>query len=226
MGDAAPPVFAPDTAGIDAAVALLAAGNIIAAPTDTVYGIAARLDRPDALRRLFLAKGRPETKAIPILLGDTDDALSLCADPQPMLALAGAFWPGALTIVTEARPGLPDEVVTPGENGSETVALRLPDDDIMRDLCRKSGGALAVTSANASGEPPATSAAAVLGARLLRLAGVIDGGQTAGPIPSTIVSIAYGQVRVIREGAIPGDEVTSVWTQMTGRSEMRGMISP
>ena len=104
--------------------------------------------------------------------------------------------------------------------------MRLPDDDIMRTLCRKSGGALAVTSANASGEPPATSAAAVLEARLLHLAGVIDGGQTAGPIPSTIVSVASGQVRVIRDGAIPGDEVTSVWTQVTGQSEMRGMISP
>lgn len=225
MGSDSPPVLSPDAAGIDEAVALLAAGKIIAAPTDTVYGIAARLDRPDALHNLFLAKGRPEAKAIPVLLGDAEVAAELSREPRALMALAAAFWPGALTVVTVARSGLPPEVITLGDDGSETVALRLPDNEIMRTLCRKSGGALAVTSANASGEPPATSAGAVLAARLLHLGAVVDGGQTPGPLPSTIVSVAGVEPRVIREGVIPGDRVTNVWRDVTSGAEMRGMIS-
>jgi L-threonylcarbamoyladenylate synthase len=218
-------VLTPDDAGINEAVAMLAAGNIIAAPTDTVYGIAARLDRPDALRRLFVAKGRPEAKAIPILLSDPGVAAELSGEPHVLMALAGAFWPGALTIVTAARADLPSEVVTPGDDSSETVALRLPDNDIMRALCRRSGGALAVTSANASGEPPATSAAAVIAAGLSHLAAVVDGGETPGPLPSTIVSVAGSRLRIIREGVIPGDRVASVWRDVNATADMRGMIS-
>jgi L-threonylcarbamoyladenylate synthase len=220
-----PCVLSPDDAGIDEAVVLLAAGNIIAAPTDTVYGIAARLDRPDALHRLFVAKGRPEAKAIPILLGDAAVAADLSSEPQVLEALAGAFWPGALTIVTRARPGLPTEVVTISDDGSETIALRLPDSDVMRALCRQSGGALAVTSANASGETPATSVAAVLATRLPHLAAVVDGGETPGPLSSTIVSVAGPGMQVIREGVIPGDRVSCVWHAADGRADLRGMIS-
>lgn len=224
-GNTSPSVLTPDDAGIGEAVSLLAAGNIIAAPTDTVYGIAARLDRPDALRRLFLAKGRPGAKAIPILLGDASDAAELSGEPHMLMALADTFWPGGLTIVTEARPGLPSEVVTIGEDGSETVALRLPDNDSMRALCRKSGGALAVTSANASGESPATSTAAVVTAGLLHLAAVVDGGETPGPLPSTIVSVAGSHLRIIREGVIPGDCVAGIWRDINAAAERRGMIS-
>jgi L-threonylcarbamoyladenylate synthase len=221
----APLVLGQNRQGIDQAVKLLEARNVIAAPTDTVYGIAARLDTPEALQRLFLAKGRPEAKAIPILLGDTAMATELTGEPQMVLDLAGAFWPGALTVVTVARPGLPREVVTVGDDGSETVALRLPDNEVMRELCRKSGGALAVTSANTSGEPAATSAEEVLAARLEHISAVVDGGQTPGPLPSTIVSVAGEKLQVLREGVIPGDQVTSVWHQVTGQTGMRGMIS-
>jgi L-threonylcarbamoyladenylate synthase len=220
-----PVVLDHHDAGIDEAVALLAAGNVIAAPTDTVYGIAARLDRPEALRRLFVSKSRPETRAIPILIGDANVAAELCADPHALMALASAFWPGALTVVTEARPGLPPEVITFSDEGTETVALRLPANDIMRALCRRSGGALAVTSANASGEQPATSTAAVLGAQLSHLAAVVDGGQTPGPLPSTIVSVTGSRLHVIREGVIPRERVTTVWDKVNGGAEMRGMIS-
>ena len=221
-----PSVLTADTAGVDEAVALLAAGEIIAAPTDTVYGIAARLDRPEALRRLFVAKGRPEAKAIPILLGDVGFVEELSGEPQALTALANIFWPGALTIVTMAGPGLPREVVTVSDPGPRTIALRLPDSDIMRALCRSSGGALAVTSANASGESAATSAPAVIAAGILHLAAIVDGGPTPGPLPSTIVSVADGTLHVIREGVIPGDRVACVWREVNAAAEMRGMISP
>lgn len=225
MVEHSPTVLGPDAAGIDEAVSLLKAGEIVAAPTDTVYGIAARLDRPEALQRLFLAKGRPEVKAIPILLGDPEIASQLSSDPLALTALAAAFWPGALTIVTAASPGLPAEVVTVSDQGQETIALRVPDNDIMRTLCRRSGGALAVTSANASGEPPASSVLAVLASRLPHLAAVVDGGETSGPLPSTIVSVAGSALHVIREGVIPGARVTQAWRDANDQAEMRGMIS-
>lgn len=225
MADHSPRVLAPDAAGVDEAVALLAAGEIIAAPTDTVYGIAARLDRPDALHRLFLAKGRPDAKAIPILLGDADVVSDLSSDPAVLSVIAAAFWPGGLTIVTAARAGLPAEVVTVSDESEETIALRLPDNDIMRALCRRSGGALAVTSANVSGEVPATSAATVLASRLPHLAAIIDGGKTPGPLPSTIVSVTGPELRLIREGVIPGSHVTQVWSDRHDQAEMQGMIS-
>lgn len=224
-GDSTPSLLAPTDAGIASAVALLARGEIIAAPTDTVYGLAARLDRPDALRRLFLAKGRPGAKAIPLLLGDVNVVAEMSGEPRALVALAEAFWPGALTIVTVARPGLPSEVVTVDARGAETVALRLPDNQIMRALCQHSGGVLAVTSANASGEAPATSAAAVLSAGLRQLAAVVDGGQTPGPLPSTIVSVAGRDLHIIREGVIPGARVVNVWQNVNGEPGMRGMIS-
>jgi L-threonylcarbamoyladenylate synthase len=225
VGIDVPVLLSPDDAGVDEAVALLAAGNIVAAPTDTVYGIAAWLDRPDALSRLFLAKGRPETKAIPILVSDAEVAADLSEEPEVLMSLAEAFWPGALTIVTAARAGLPGEVITISDDGTQSIALRLPDNNVMRSLCRKSGGALAVTSANVSGEPPATSASAVIAARIQHLAAVIDGGQTPGPVPSTIISLTDAGPYVIREGVVSGDQVTSVWHQVTDRTEMRGMIS-
>lgn len=225
MESVAPLVLNPDEAGIDEAVALLAAGNIIGAPTDTVYGLAARIDRPDALHLLFVAKGRPDAKAIPILLGNAEVAANLSDEPRALKILADTFWPGALTIVAAARPGLPTEVITRDADGLETVALRLPDNDIMRALCQKSGGALAVTSANASGETPATSAVAVVQSRLPHLAAVVDGGETPGPLPSTIVSVAGPRLQVLREGIIPGDRVTRFWHHANGRTGMRGMIS-
>lgn len=219
-----PAVLAPDAAGIEKARALLAEGEIIAAPTDTVYGIVARLDRPDALRRLYLAKGRPDAKAIPILLGDADVAARLANDPSSLLALAATFWPGALTIVTGARDGLPAEVLTSGDDGVETVALRLPDNDVMRELCRRSGGALAVTSANASGDAAATSARGVQAFQLPYLAAILDGGETPGPLPSTIVSVTGSELQLIREGVIPWSRVTRVWQQANDQADMRGMI--
>lgn len=220
-----PFLLSADASGIDKAVALLADGNVIAAPTDTVYGIAARLDRPDALHNLFRAKGRPEAKAIPVLVGDARFALDLTASPESLSALAGAFWPGALTIVTAARPGLPPEVITFGDGGGETIALRLPDSEIMRTLCRRSGGALAVTSANASGEPPATSAEGTVAAGLRHLVAIVDGGQTPGPLPSTIVSVAGDRLKVIREGILSSERVTTVWQGVNSGAVERGMIS-
>jgi L-threonylcarbamoyladenylate synthase len=185
------------------AVAALRAGSIVGIPTDTVYGLAAALDRPDAIARLYALKGRPLEKAIPILLSEPAD-ISLVASAVPPEAerLAARFWPGALTLVVPARPGLPSEVTSVGASGDPTVAVRIPDQQLARAIIAAAGGALAVTSANRSGEAPCRSAAevAALGSAAPDL--VIDGGPVAGGVPSTIVAIGSGGITILREGAI------------------------
>ncbi|MFT4039628.1 MAG: L-threonylcarbamoyladenylate synthase [Thermomicrobiales bacterium] len=225
MAASTPTLLKADAEGIAAAIAVLQSGGIIAAPTDTVYGIAASLQQPAALQRLFLAKGRDAAKAIPVLLADAAGAETLADDPSQLATLAASFWPGALTIVVTARAGLPAEILTPDANGTPTVALRVPDNAIMRALCRASGGALAVTSANRSGLPPATSAREVIEAGLPDLAAVVDGGQTPGAVPSTIVALRGGDVALIREGIIPYANVTDIATAGHAVEPQRGMIS-
>lgn len=225
MAELRPTLLAADEAGINAAVSALHAGGVIAAPTDTVYGLAAALQQPAALQRLFVAKGRDAAKAIPVLLAATEDAAGLTDDPAQLELLASHFWPGALTIVVTARAGLPAEILTREAGGGQTVALRAPDNDIMRALCRACGGALAVTSANRSGLPPATSAREVVEARLPDVAAVVDGGGTPGAIPSTIVALRGGAATLIREGVIPFANVTAILTQGHAAASQRGMIS-
>lgn len=224
MAGAPPTALRADADGLARAAELLAAGRIVAVPTDTVYGIAASLDRPDALRRLFTAKGRPESRAIPLLLADPDIAPRLSEASAVLAPLAEAFWPGALTIVVAARPGLPPEVVTLSEGGSATVALRVPDSAVTRDLCRRCGGVLAVTSANLSGAPPATRVSEVMASGLSSLAAAVDGGATPGAVPSTIVSVAGNQLRLIRQGVIPAAEIARVWKSAHAGFDRRGMI--
>ena len=168
-------------------------------PTDTVYGIGCNPYNPDAIARIYDVKGRAAQKAIPLLLADV-----ACLDqvatsvPQAAMRLGEQFWPGALTIVVPRRPELPD-ILSEGP----TVAVRVPDHDALRELIRRCGGAIAATSANLSGQPDATDAAAARQYLGDRVELVIDGGTTRGGVPSTVVDCTQHPPRVLREGAIP-----------------------
>jgi L-threonylcarbamoyladenylate synthase len=180
------------------AAEILRAGGIVILPTDTVYGVAADWQQPDAVAALYRAKGRPPDKAIPILLADPDD-IGLVAREVPLAArrLADAFWPGPLTIAVPKRPDLPDIV-----SALPTVGVRLPDHDAARTVIRAMGGALAVTSANRSGQPSpltAQEAAAALGGMI---ALVLDGGPCPGGAPSTVVDVSGGRLQIVRTGPI------------------------
>jgi L-threonylcarbamoyladenylate synthase len=177
------------------AAGLLLRGAVVAIPTDTVYGVAADAGDPRAIARLFEAKRRPLDKAIPLLVAESD-GLDLAGRDVPEAArlLAGRFWPGALTIIVPRRQRRPDDL--------ETVALRMPDHEAARELIRLAGGTLAVTSANISGEPPATTAAEVLQQLDGRIAAVIDGGPCPGGVASTIIDTCASPPRVLRLGAI------------------------
>lgn len=198
-GDGDPRVLSAGEAATLAAVAdALDEGAVVALPTDTVYGLAARLDRPDATAAVFCAKGRPPGLALPVLVGSWRQARRVAARwPRAASMLAARFWPGALTVVVAADPALGARL---GGDG-RSVGIRQPDHRFVQQLCRKAGP-LAVTSANRHGEPPCTTAGAVVAAfdgGDVTL--VVDGGRCDGE-PSTVVDCTVAPPACLREGAI------------------------
>ena len=211
------------------AACALRSGEVIAIPTDTVYGLAAAIDRPDAIERVYTLKGRPTEKAIPVLIADPAHVSRLTPRMPTMAArLAHAFWPGALTLVLPALPDLPNGVTTLTPDGIETVAVRVPDNPLARAIIAVAGGALAVTSANRSGAPPAVEAREVDVLGLPRTLFVVDGGRAPGGTPSTIVLATTERPEILRQGAIPMTAISAALadsTPVTGAARSQGMIS-
>jgi tRNA threonylcarbamoyl adenosine modification protein (Sua5/YciO/YrdC/YwlC family) len=179
------------------AVSALAAGEVVAIPTDTVYGLGVDPSRHETTRRLFLVKGRPQATALPVLVADVDTAGVLGVLDVRAAVLAEHFWPGALTIVVDRQPNIAFEL---GGDPS-TIGLRCPAHPSTLHLLGLTGP-LAVTSANRHGEAPCRSAAEVAAAFGDSLP-VLDGGVCDGE-PSTVVSLsaAPNGVACLREGAV------------------------
>jgi tRNA threonylcarbamoyl adenosine modification protein (Sua5/YciO/YrdC/YwlC family) len=194
------------TAGLDAAAAAIADGKLVLLPTDTVYGVAADAFTPAAVTALLAAKNRGRAMPVPVLIGEASTLGGLVLDP-PVVAtkLAQAFWPGGLTLVVEHVPSLAWDL----GDAEGTVAVRLPDDDLARDLLRRTGP-LAVSSANRSGRPASTTAQEAAGQLGEHAAVVLDGGPRASSAASTIVDCTGPTPRVLRVGAIPVDRLRDV----------------
>ncbi len=199
---------------VDQAVASLRSGELISFPTDTVYALAAALDRPAALEAIYSAKGRSLSKAIPILLTSSSE-VGLVASPLPgqIRRFVESVWPGPVTVVLPARDSLPGAVATKSPSGERTVAVRVPDHPLARDLIKRAGGALSATSANLSGQPPATDAAGAVAQLGWRLHTVLDGGPAPGGVASTIVAITPTGPEIIRQGDLPAPEITRCWEE-------------
>jgi len=191
---------------LDELAATLERGHVAAIPTDTVYGLAARPDRPLAVEMIYSLKGRPPGLALPLLAADLDDVLSLLGQlPPPAVLLARRFWPGALTLVVPAPASLARSV----GSADDTVGVRVPALGLTRRLLARSGP-LAVTSANRHGEPPCTnpqSVRAVFG-DAAEPSGVLDGGESEAA-PSTVARIDDGELRILRHGAVAEDRLRS-----------------
>lgn len=186
-------------------------------PTDTVYGFAAALDRPEALARLFTMKQRSDAKAIPVLLSSAAMVEVVATALAPgAISLMHRFWPGALTIVTDAREGLPAEVTSRDARGALTVALRVPDSPDALAIIAAAGGALAVTSANISGDAPALIASDIPASGSAAPDLIVDGGRVPGGVPSTIVRMSPKGMDILREGAIPVTRIASVLESRIG----------
>ena len=200
-------------AAIREAVSILETGGVIAIPTDTVYGLAASIHRPEALARLYTVKGRPDDRPLPVLLAAVK-MIELVAD-QPtkrLEALVDRFWPGGLTVALPALPRL--EV--PLRAGDGTVGVRVPDHPVTEALLRATGGALAVTSANPSGRPPALTAGEVVATLGQRIDLVIDAGQAPGGQASTVIGFDRGRLALYRQGAISWPALRRAWRELGG----------
>ena len=181
---------------LDLAALFLREHHLVAFPTDTVYGLGTlAFDGPTALK-LYVAKERPPEKAIPILMADISDLDRIAINVPPIAyRLMETFWPGALTIVVPKQPTIPIEVST-----TNTVAVRIPDLDLARDLMRLTGP-LAVTSANRSSGPNPRTAQEVHDQLAGRIDAILDGGMTSGGVPSTVMDCTQPTPVVLREGA-------------------------
>jgi len=202
------PRVAPDAAGLARAAAVLRAGGIVALPTETLYGLAVATDRPDALARLSDLKERPLDAPFPVVVAGHDGpagAASLLAGMAPALQarfddLCARFWPGPLTLVLPARPGLSPELVGPrGE-----VGLRWSPDPAVQALLEAVGAPLTATSANLRGEPAPSRPAAVVARLSGRIDLLIDGGDLPPSLPSTVLRLgAAGEPSLLRPGRLP-----------------------
>jgi L-threonylcarbamoyladenylate synthase len=184
------------------ALEILRSGGLVAFPTDTVYGLGALAFDGVAVESIYAAKDRPVEKAIPILIGDVDDLARVGVDvPENALKLAARFWPGPLTLVVPKHPTLPEAV-----SATATVGVRIPDHPVTRALLRLAG-AMAVTSANMSGQANPSTAEEVLAQLGGRIALILDGGKTPGGTPSTVVDCVGAEPKVLRVGPISEIEI-------------------
>lgn len=180
-------------------------------PTDTVYGVAADAFSPAAVQRLLDAKGRGRQSPPPVLIPNVGTLAALAADASPALRdLAEAFWPGPLTIITQANPALSWDL---GETGG-TVALRIPGNELARELLQETGP-LAVSSANRTGIPAAGTAAEAQEMLGDSVAVYLDGGESRGAASTIIDATALdadgtGTVRVLRAGAVTVEALQGV----------------
>ena len=222
---------APDPAGMALAVAVLDGGGLVAFPTETFYGLGADPWNERALEALFQVKGRPESMPILLLLADSAQAEAAAERvPAAFVALARRFWPGPLTLVVEARAGLPSRLTS----GTGTIGMRVPSAAIPRALARGLGRPVTGTSANRTGAPPARDARDVAaslcgddwdgdgwnreagdaggnrhsrGEAPVTLDLLLDGGASPGGEPSTVVDLTGRGPRLVRAGAISFDAV-------------------
>jgi tRNA threonylcarbamoyl adenosine modification protein (Sua5/YciO/YrdC/YwlC family) len=186
------------------AVRALAQGLPVGIPTDTVYGLAVDPFRPGATDRIFAAKRRPRDVSLPLLVGGIDQALAVStAVPDLAVALMERYWPGPLTIVIPAKPGLGADL---GDDEA-TVGVRSPDHPVPLALCAASGP-LATTSANRHGDPPLVTAEAVAELFGDDVPVVLDAGRCDGS-PSTVVDCTGRQLKLLREGRVPWAELRS-----------------
>lgn len=204
----------PDPAAIAAAAAVLRRGGLVAFPTETVYGLGANALAAAAVRGIFAAKGRPATNPLIVHVADAAMVRVLAADwPPRAAALAGAFWPGPLTLVLPRTAAVPDAVT----GGGPTVAVRWPAHPVALALIRAAGVPLAAPSANRSTELSPTRAEHVLAGLAGRIDLILDGGPTAAGIESTVVDATTDPPTLLRPGPISLAQLETV----VGRIRLR-----
>lgn len=196
---------------LEDAITTIQNGGVVAFPTDTVYGVGASLDHRDAMARIYRIKGRAQEKPIPILVSRPDVIETLTDEPDhELIELALRFWPGPLTVILKAKDSLPPEVQAP----DGTFGVRVPDHSVPLAIAQHNGGAIATTSANLSGMPPATTAKAIEEMMGDALDIILDGGIAPGDTASTVIRRKGDTISVIREGSVSSIELRDAWASI------------
>ncbi|MBX3730552.1 MAG: threonylcarbamoyl-AMP synthase [Candidatus Sumerlaeia bacterium] len=208
----------PTPDGLRRAAELLAAGLLVAFPTETVYGLGADATNPDAIRRLYEAKGRPTHNPLIVHLAKAEDAPRWAAEwPESARRLAQRYWPGPLTLVVPVGAGIAPETLA----GGSTVGLRVPDHPVALALLALLPFPLAAPSANASGTLSPVEAAHVLASLGDRVAAVLDGGRCRVGIESTVVDCTDAVPRVLRPGVLTAEEIGATAAGFTTGGALR-----
>jgi L-threonylcarbamoyladenylate synthase len=206
------------------AARLILAGEPVAVPTETVYGLAADATNADAVARIYEAKGRPSFNPLIVHVPDMAAAQRIGELSREAIALAAEHWPGPLTIVVPLRPDAPiASIVTAG---LPSIGLRVPDHPAMQALLRATGRPLAAPSANASGAISPTRAEHVLKSLGGRIPLIVDGGQTTRGIESTIVAATGGPLRLLRRGPIEVDAEFASGTSIEAPGQLASHYAP
>jgi L-threonylcarbamoyladenylate synthase len=189
---------------IDRIVAVLRKGGIAVYPTDTFYGLGADCYRERALGTIYRLKRREYDKPIALVVSEMVTVRDICVDiPQAFEAMAQAFWPGPLTLILKASSKLPGLLL--GEEGS--IGVRMPDFCWLREMIRRAGFPLTATSANISGEKEISQPEEVTEIFYGKVNLIVDGGETPGGLPSTVVDLTSMKPKILREGALPSTKL-------------------
>jgi L-threonylcarbamoyladenylate synthase len=199
-------VFQADAAAIREAAAILQRGGLVAFPTETVYGLGADAENAAAMRALFAAKGRPADHPVIVHLADASLVDPFAAEvPTAARKLAAAFWPGPMTLVLKRSKRISDLVT----GGLETVGLRVPAHPVARELLKEFGGPIAAPSANRFGRVSCTRAEHVASELGNRVDLILDGGQCAVGLESTIIDLSGQRPAILRPGAVTAEQVAA-----------------
>src|SRR4030042_1604032 len=186
---------------------ILKNGGIIAYPTETFYGLGAKFDLKDSLKKLYDIKQRAEDKAMPLIIGDKGLLPVVAASVNSIaVLLMNRFWPGPLTLIFPARENLSEYITA----GTHKVAVRIPGESFAFHLAKNANFPITATSANPSGMTPAQDADTVISYFEDKIDLIIDGGPTTGGMPSTIVDVTEDEIKIIREGAIKKELLTFI----------------
>lgn len=196
-----------DTDVMEQAGKLIAEGELVAFPTETVYGLGGDALDPDASRRIYAAKGRPSDNPLIVHIADFDDMKRVAREvPEQAKKLADAFWPGPLTMIVWKSDAVPEATT----GGMQTVAVRMPNHPVALELIRRSGCLIAAPSANTSGRPSPTEAQHVAEDLSGKIAMILDGGPVGIGIESTIIDLTEEQPMILRPGYITPEMLSEV----------------
>ncbi len=204
------------------AAELIRSGELVAIPTETVYGLGANGLNETAVAKIFEAKGRPQDNPLILHVAESTDMEKFCHSiPQAAYRLAEEFWPGPLTMVLPARDIVPKRTTA----GLSTVAVRCPDNAVTREIIRLSGVPIAAPSANISGKPSTTTAEHVLHDHDGRIAAIVDGGPCRVGVESTIVDLTEERPRLLRPGGISPEQLLAVLGDLVVDKAVTAQIS-